>query len=65
MRILSITSLPDGGEGHMEVGKNIFYTVEGLAGTAAQFAWHVSDLMNKDRAYRRRTRVAIASQQVA
>ena len=23
----------------------------GLAGTAAQFAWHVSDLMNKDRAY--------------
>ena len=21
----------------------------GIAGTAAQFAWHVSDLMNKDR----------------
>ena len=38
---------------------------EGVAGTAAQFAWHVSDLMDKDRAYRRRTRVAVASEQVA
>jgi len=38
---------------------------QGIAGTAAQFAWHVSDLMDKDRAYRRRTRVAVASQQVA
>ena len=28
----------------------------GLAGTAAQFAWHVSDLMKKDRAYARRAR---------
>ena len=37
----------------------------GLAGTAAQFAWHVSDLMNKDRAYRRRVRVPAAAQQVA
>ena len=37
----------------------------GLAGTAAQFAWHVSDLMNKDRAYNRRARLATAKTQVA
>jgi predicted nucleotide-binding protein (sugar kinase/HSP70/actin superfamily) len=36
-----------------------------IAGTAAQFAWHVSDLINKDRAYRHRTRVAMVSQQLA
>ena len=38
---------------------------EGVAGTAAQFAWHVSDLMNRDRAYRRQTRVPVAASQVA
>ena len=38
---------------------------DGIAGTAAQFAFHVSDLMSKDRAYRRRTRVALSAQQVA
>jgi len=38
---------------------------QGIAGTAAQFAWHVSELMDKDRAYRRRTQVAVASEQVA
>ena len=27
---------------------------DGVAGTAAQFAWHLSDLMDRDRAYRRR-----------
>src|ERR1700723_1208833 len=37
----------------------------GLAGTAAQFAWHVSELMNKDRAYVRRARVSTAKAQVA
>jgi ElaB/YqjD/DUF883 family membrane-anchored ribosome-binding protein len=37
----------------------------GLAGTAAQFAWHVSDLMNKDRAYNRRVRPSLAKAQVA
>jgi predicted nucleotide-binding protein (sugar kinase/HSP70/actin superfamily) len=26
---------------------------DGVAGTAAQFVWHVSDLMDKDRTYRR------------
>ena len=36
-----------------------------IAGTAAQFAWHVSDLMNKDRAYRHRTRVPMSTAQVA
>ncbi len=34
---------------------------EGLAGTAAQFAWHVSDLMNRDSAYRRRSRVSMTA----
>jgi predicted nucleotide-binding protein (sugar kinase/HSP70/actin superfamily) len=38
---------------------------EGVAGTAAQFAAHVSDLMDKDRAYRRRTRVAMAEAKIA
>jgi hypothetical protein len=38
---------------------------DGIAGTAAQFVWHVSDLMNKDRAYRRRMRVAMSAQEVA
>ena len=38
---------------------------EGIAGTAAQFAWHVSDLMNRDVAYRRRSRVAVSAQRVA
>ena len=37
----------------------------GLAGTAAQFAWHVNDLMKKDRAYARRPRVSVAKAQVA
>ena len=38
---------------------------DGIAGTAAQFALHVNDLMNKDRTYRRRTRVARSTRQVA
>jgi hypothetical protein len=38
---------------------------EGIAGTAAQFAWHVNDLMEKDSVYRRRTRVAVPVQRVA
>ncbi|HEX3436344.1 MAG TPA: hypothetical protein VHT24_06210 [Pseudacidobacterium sp.] len=38
---------------------------EGIAGTAAQFASHVSDLMNKDGAYNRRTRVSMATANVA
>jgi predicted nucleotide-binding protein (sugar kinase/HSP70/actin superfamily) len=38
---------------------------EGIAGTAAQFAWHVSDLMNRDRAYRRRSHVTLSAQRVA
>jgi hypothetical protein len=32
---------------------------EGVAGTAAQFAWHVSDLMQKDRSYRHLPRVPV------
>jgi predicted nucleotide-binding protein (sugar kinase/HSP70/actin superfamily) len=38
---------------------------DGIAGTAAQFAWHVSDLMDKDRSYRRRARVSMSSTQAA
>ena len=38
---------------------------EGVAGTAAQFAWHVSELMDKDKAYRRRARVALTESRVA
>jgi hypothetical protein len=37
----------------------------GLAGTAAQFAWHVNELMKKDRAYNRRARPLVAKAQVA
>ena len=37
----------------------------GIAGTAAQFACHINDLMNKDSAYRRRARVSVASTRVA
>jgi hypothetical protein len=48
--------------------KHALYKVphhEGVAGTAAQFAWHVSDLMNSDRSYRRQARVSAAAPQVA
>ena len=38
---------------------------EGTAGTAAQFAWHVSNLMDRDRTHRRRHREAFTPQQVA
>jgi predicted nucleotide-binding protein (sugar kinase/HSP70/actin superfamily) len=38
---------------------------EGIAGTAAQFAWHVSDLMNRDAAYRRRSRATVSAERVA
>jgi ElaB/YqjD/DUF883 family membrane-anchored ribosome-binding protein len=37
----------------------------GIAGTAAQFVLHVSDLMAKDRAYRPRTVVPVPIQRVA
>jgi predicted nucleotide-binding protein (sugar kinase/HSP70/actin superfamily) len=48
--------------------KHALYQVphrDGVAGTAAQFAWHVSDLMNRDHAWRRHSRVAVSAQQVA
>jgi hypothetical protein len=37
----------------------------GIAGTAAQFAWHVSDLIDKDGAYRRRSRISMSSRKIA
>jgi hypothetical protein len=48
--------------------KHALYKVphrEGIAGTAAQFAWHVSDLIDKDGAYRHRNRVSLRIQRVA
>jgi hypothetical protein len=48
--------------------KHALYKVphrKGIAGTAAQFALHVNDLMEKDGAYRRRTRASVPVQQVA
>src|SRR5438067_11999196 len=38
---------------------------KGIAGTAAQFAWHVSDLIGKDSAYRRRSRISLGCRKVA
>jgi ElaB/YqjD/DUF883 family membrane-anchored ribosome-binding protein len=38
---------------------------KGIAGTAAQFALHVNDLMEKDRTYRRRAQTSIPVQRVA
>ena len=38
---------------------------DGIAGTAAQFAWHVSDLIDKDSAYRRAVRTSAPLQRVA
>ena len=48
--------------------KSALYKVphrSGIAGTAARFALYVSDLMDKDRAYRRRTRVSLSRTQAA
>jgi hypothetical protein len=38
---------------------------KGIAGTAAQFAWHVSDLIDRDSAHRRRSRISSAVRKVA
>jgi hypothetical protein len=38
---------------------------KGIAGTAAHFAWHVSDLIDNDSAYRRRSRIPSAARKVA
>jgi predicted nucleotide-binding protein (sugar kinase/HSP70/actin superfamily) len=38
---------------------------EGVAGTAAQFAWHISDRMKRDAGWRRRSRVSVAAERVA
>ena len=52
---------------HSELRKALYKVPHhhGVAGTAAHFAYHVSDLMNKDRAFRRRTRVSTAVTQAA
>jgi predicted nucleotide-binding protein (sugar kinase/HSP70/actin superfamily) len=59
----SLSDLREYVDEHPEL-KHALYKVphrEGVAGTAAQFAWHVSELMNKDRQYRRQARVAMAA----
>jgi hypothetical protein len=50
---------------HPELKHALYKFRHGLAGTAAQFAWHVNDLMKKDRAYARRPKVSVATAQVA
>jgi predicted nucleotide-binding protein (sugar kinase/HSP70/actin superfamily) len=60
----SLDDLRDYVEAHPKL-KHALYKVphrKGIAGTAAQFAWHVSDLMDRDRAWRPQTRVPLASQ---
>jgi hypothetical protein len=63
----SLDDLREYVESHPELKRGLYKVPhrEGVAGTAAQFAWHVSDLMNRDRAYRRQARVAVAASQVA
>ncbi|MBX6361478.1 MAG: activator of (R)-2-hydroxyglutaryl-CoA dehydratase [Acidobacterium ailaaui] len=52
---------------HPELSRALYHVPHkpGVAGTAAQFAAHVSDLMDKDRAYRHRARVSIATANAA
>jgi hypothetical protein len=60
----SLDDLRDYVEAHPKL-KHALYKVPhraGIAGTAAQFAWHVSDLMDHDRAWRPQVRVPLASQ---
>jgi predicted nucleotide-binding protein (sugar kinase/HSP70/actin superfamily) len=53
--------------GHPELTRALYNVphCQGIAGTAAQFALHVSDLMNQDRCGRRHGRVALSAQQAA
>ncbi len=53
--------------GHPELTRALYNVphCQGIAGTAAQFALHVSDLMNQDRGGRRHARVALSAQQAA
>jgi hypothetical protein len=63
----SLDELRDYVEEHREL-KRALYKVphrEGVAGTAAQFAWHVSDRINKEGASRRRSRVTAPAARVA
>jgi hypothetical protein len=52
---------------HSDIRKALYKVPhrEGIAGTAAQFAWHVNDPMNRDAAYRRRSRATVSAQRVA
>jgi hypothetical protein len=61
----SLDELRDYVDQHPKLKKALYRVPHrnGIAGTAAQFAWHVSDLMNKDSAYRRRSRVSTTHMQ--
>jgi hypothetical protein len=63
----SLDDLREYVECHPELKRGLYKVPhrEGIAGTAAQFACHVSELMDRDRAYRGRTRVSVAASQVA
>jgi hypothetical protein len=63
----SLDALREYAAEHPELRRGLYKVPhqDGIAGTAAQFACHVNDLMNKDQAFRRRTRVAMSAQQVA
>ena len=54
-------------EEHPELKRALYRVphLDGVAGTAAQFACHVSDLMNKDSKYRRRAHVTMAASTAA
>jgi predicted nucleotide-binding protein (sugar kinase/HSP70/actin superfamily) len=63
----SMEDLRDYVEEHPQLKRGLYKVPhrDGVAGTAAQFVWHVSDLMNRDVAHRRRSRVSLSPQRVA
>jgi hypothetical protein len=63
----SLDDLREYVEGHPKLKRGLYKVPhrDGIAGTAAQFALHVSDLMDRDRAYRRGARTPVAASQVA
>jgi hypothetical protein len=63
----SLDDLRDYIREHPELRRGLYKVPhqEGIAGTAAQFVCHVSDLMDKDRVSRRRARVLIPAGKVA
>jgi hypothetical protein len=54
-------------EGHPQLKRALYHVPhrDGIAGTAAQFAWHVSDLMDRDGVSRRHSRIPAAASAAA